>query len=178
MRVAGGELRGRTLRAPRGAGELRPTTARAREAIFSILGDVSGLRVLDLFCGTGALGIEAISRGAASAVLVDSDARPARANVDALGLGGRVEAVRSDAARYLSGAEPGCFDLILCDPPYSLADRLAGTLDPLIRAALAPDGRVVTEASPERRLAVSLPVLRERRYGDTLITIHGGGANG
>ena len=90
MRVVAGELRGRRIKAPPGG--IRPTADRVREALFSILGDVSGLRVLDLFAGSGALGIEALSRGAAEAVFVDSDRRAVagvRANLEALGLRGR-----------------------------------------------------------------------------------------
>jgi 16S rRNA G966 N2-methylase RsmD len=80
--------------------------------------------------------------------------------------------VRGDAARFLRRAEPGSFDLVLCDPPYRLADRLAAELDPLIRRVLAEGGRVVAETSPDRPLAVELPLLTERSYGDTLIRVH------
>jgi 16S rRNA (guanine966-N2)-methyltransferase len=153
---------------------LRPTTQRVREAIFSILGDVSGARVLDLFCGTGALGIEAISRGAATATLVDRRPAAARRNVEALDLGDTAEVVGGDAARFLRRAPEEGFDLVLCDPPYRLADRLANDLDPLIRRVLAGGGRVVAETSPARPLPLSLPLLTERRYGDTLVRIHSG----
>src|SRR5262249_772369 len=145
-------------------------------AIFSILGEIAGARVLDLFCGTGALGIEAISRGAAEATLVDTDPRSARRNVEELGLSERAEVVRSDAARFLRRAGEGAFDLVFCDPPYRLADRLAADLDPLIRNALAAGGRVMLESSPDRPLTLSLPLLTERTYGDTLIRVHGGGS--
>src|SRR5258705_9560830 len=101
LRITGGELGGRRIRAPRGAKELRPTTERVREAVFSILGDVSGARVLDLFCGTGALAIEALSRGASEATLVDTHPAAARRNLEALELTDRARAVRSDAARFL-----------------------------------------------------------------------------
>jgi 16S rRNA (guanine966-N2)-methyltransferase len=174
LRITGGELRGRRIRVPRAARGLRPTTERVREAVFSILGDVAGARVLDLFCGTGALGIEALSRGAARATLVDTHARPARGNVESLGLGDRAVTVRSDAARFLRRAGEGSFDLVLCDPPYRLADRLAGELDPLIRRVLAKGGRVVVETSPDSPLALELPLLVERSYGDTLVRVHGG----
>ena len=173
MRITGGELGGRRIRAPR-TKELRPTTERVREAVFSILGDVSGLRVLDLFCGTGALAIEALSRGAAGATLVDTKPDAARRNVEALELRDRASVVRSDAARFLRRAEPGSFDLVLCDPPYRLADRLTSELDPLIRRALAEGGRVMIETSPDNPLQLELPLLTERSYGDTLIRIHGG----
>jgi 16S rRNA (guanine966-N2)-methyltransferase len=101
VRVVAGELKGQRLVAPRGW-QVRPTSDRAREAIFSALGDVRGARVLDLYCGTGALAIEALSRGAAHATLVDNDTRPALGNVERLGLGGRVELVRSDVPRWLA----------------------------------------------------------------------------
>jgi 16S rRNA (guanine966-N2)-methyltransferase len=173
LRVSGGELRGRKLKVPRGS-QLRPTTERVREAVFSILGDISGAKVLDLFCGTGALGIEALSRGAASATLVDTDTDAARKNVNELGLSEHAEVVRADAVAFLRGAQAGSFDLMLCDPPYKLADRFAADLDPLIRRSLAERGRVMVESSPDRPLDLSLPLLTERAYGDTLIRIHGG----
>jgi 16S rRNA (guanine966-N2)-methyltransferase len=172
LRVSGGEFRGRRLRVPRGAPGLRPTTERVREAVFSILGNIAGARVLDLFCGTGALGIEAISRGAASATLVDRRPAAARRNVQALELGDRMEVVGGDAARFLRRAPEAGFELVLCDPPYRLADRLANALDPLIRRVLAGGGRVVIESSPDRPLPLSLPLLTERHYGDTLIRVH------
>jgi 16S rRNA (guanine966-N2)-methyltransferase len=172
LRITGGELGGRRIHAPKGT-KLRPTTERVREAVFSILGDVSGARVLDLFCGTGALAIEALSRGAAEATLVDTHPAAARRNLEALELTGRAQAVRSDAARYLRNVEPGSYDLVLCDPPYKLADRLAADLDPLIRDALAEGGRVMAESSPERPLPLTLPLITERAYGDTLVRIHG-----
>ncbi len=102
MRVVAGRLGGRTLKSPPGRSkEIRPTSDRARETLFSILGDVSDLSVLDLFCGTGALAIEAISRGADSAVLVDTATALAERNATELGIANRCEFVRSDAIRYL-----------------------------------------------------------------------------
>ena len=103
MRVVAGELGGRRLISPPPGAAVRPTADRVREALFSILGDVSGAGVLDLFCGTGALAIEAVSRGASRAVLVDSDPGLARRNVDALGLADRCAVEGEDAIRYLSG---------------------------------------------------------------------------
>jgi 16S rRNA (guanine966-N2)-methyltransferase len=171
IRITGGELRGRRLYVPKTG--VRPTTGRVREAIFSMLGTVQGERVLDLFAGSGALGIEAISRGAAHATFVDTKPRAAGRNLESLGLSDRGETVRADAARFLHKAEEGGFDLVLCDPPYRLADRLAAELDPLIRRALATGGRVMVESSPERPLGLTLPLVTERSYGDTLIRIHG-----
>src|SRR5436190_9254717 len=175
MRVVGGELRGRRLAAPPArSAAVRPTADRVREAVFSILaGAVAGARVLDLFCGTGALAIEALSRGAAQATLVDTKPEAARRNLESLGLTDRATALRYDAARFLRRAGPGSFDLVFCDPPYRLADRLAAQLDPLIRAALAEGGRVIVETSPESTLPLDLPLINEGAYGDTLIQIRG-----
>jgi 16S rRNA (guanine966-N2)-methyltransferase len=172
MRVTGGELGGRRVRTPRGGRDLRPTTDQVREAIFSILGDVSGASVLDLFCGTGILGIEALSRGAEEATLVDTRPGPARRSVEDLDLTERAHVVRRDAVRFLRSATENAYDLVFCDPPYRLADRLAGDLDPLIRGVLAGGGRVVVETSPERPLEINLALVRQRRYGDTLVTIY------
>jgi 16S rRNA (guanine966-N2)-methyltransferase len=172
LRITGGELGGRRIHAPKGA-KLRPTTERVREAVFSILGDISGARVLDLFCGTGALAIEALSRGAAEATLVDTHPRAARRNVEDLDLTDRATVVRADATRFLRRAEQGSYDLVLCDPPYRLADRHTADLVPLIRGVLAESGRVMTESSPDNPLQIELPVLVERTYGDTLIRVYG-----
>ena len=171
IRVTGGELRGRRLHVPRRG--VRPTTGMIREAIFSMLGSVEGARVVDLFAGTGALAIEALSRGAAQATLVDTNPAAARRNLEALALSDRAAAMRDDVAHYLRRAGAGTFDLVLCDPPYRLADRLAAELDPLIRAALAERGRVMVETSPDRPLPLQLPLINERAHGDTLIQIRG-----
>jgi len=171
MRIVAGELKGRRLAVPPRRSAVRPTADRVREALFSILGDVDGATVLDLFCGTGALGIEALSRGAADAALVDTHTSLARRNVSELGLGGRCEVVRSDAVRYLRHARRR-FGLIFCDPPYRLAERLEAELDSLIPGRLAEGGRLITESAARRPLELSLPLAAERRYGDTLIRIH------
>jgi 16S rRNA (guanine966-N2)-methyltransferase len=170
LRVSGGELRGRRLQVPKKG--VRPTTEMVREAVFSMLGDLSGARVLDLFCGTGALAIEALSRGACEATLVDKSPAAARRNLEAMDLGDRAQTVRADAARFLRRAEPRSFDLVLCDPPYRLADRLAADLVQLIPGVLAKGGRVMVESSPKRPLELALPLRTERAYGDTLIRIH------
>jgi 16S rRNA (guanine966-N2)-methyltransferase len=170
IRVTGGELRGRRLYVPKSG--VRPTTGKVREAIFSMLGSVEDASVLDLFCGSGALGIEALSRGAAEAVLVDTRPAAASRNIDELELGDRARVIRADAIRFLKRAEPGSFDLVLCDPPYRLADRLGADLVQLIPGVLAGGGRVTVETSPQRPLPLELPVLTERAYGDTLIRIH------
>jgi 16S rRNA (guanine(966)-N(2))-methyltransferase RsmD len=150
---------------------VRPTADRVREAVFSILGELGGASVLDLFCGTGALGIEALSRGARRATLVDTDVSLARRNVRELGVEARSEVLRSDARRYLRRSRRR-FDLIFCDPPYKLADRLEGELDSLIPGRLAKGGRLICESAARHPLELSLPLVTERRYGDTLIRIH------
>jgi 16S rRNA (guanine966-N2)-methyltransferase len=171
VRVVAGQLKGRRLRAPSSA---RPTADRVREALFSILGDVSGARVLDLFAGSGALGIEALSRGAASATFVERDARAAalvRRNLDSLGIEGEV--VRRDALAFLRSAE-GPYDLVLVDPPYDSASRLAGPLSELLPPLLSEDARIVTESDKRTPLLLPCPLLRERVYGDTRIAVHRG----
>ena len=171
MRIVSGELGGRRLAAPPGEG-VRPTTDRVREALFSILGDVGGLEVLDLFAGTGALALEALSRGAAAATLVDTDVEPAEANVEALGAGDRCAIVRSDAVRFLR-RDPGSYDLVFCDPPYRLARRFASDLEELLPDRLRPGGRVIVESRAGDPLELGLPLLDSREYGSTAIRIHG-----
>ncbi len=175
MRVVAGELGGRRLVAPPSRNhEVRPTAERVREAIFSVLADeVEGAAVLDLYCGTGALGIEALSRGAATAVLVDRATGLAARNVRDLGLNPRAEVVRGDALQYLRRGRRR-FDLIFCDPPYRLADRLERDLDSLVRRRLARGGRVILESAARRPLRLSLPVVRERAYGEAHVAIYEG----
>jgi 16S rRNA (guanine(966)-N(2))-methyltransferase RsmD len=176
--VIAGELGGQSLVAPRGW-KVRPTSDRVREAIFSALGDrVAGTRVLDLYSGTGALAIEALSRGAATAVLVDRDTRPALGNVERLGLGARAELVRADVGRWLEAlaeeAEAPGFDLVFVDAPYRLADRVEQDLDTHLPRLLADDGRAVVESSAGKPLRIgSLERLRQRRYGAADVSIYG-----
>ncbi len=173
MRVVAGEYGGRRLHAPRGRGT-RPTSDRVREALFAILGDVRGARVLDLFAGSGALGIEALSRGAASAVFVETDhaaAAAIRRNLDAIGVPG-AEVRRQDVLRFLGACEDS-FDLVFVDPPYDSASRLSEPLSAALPAVLTEDALIVTESSKRTPLDISLPLLRERTYGDTRIAIHG-----
>lgn len=171
MRVISGRLGGRQLLAPKGW-SVRPTSERAREALYSALGDVTGFRVADLFCGTGALGIEALSRGAASAVFVDSDTRPVLGNVHNLGLVDEAKLVRADVAAWLASASGAqLFDLVLIDPPYRIADEIAEALDRDLPGVLVPGGKVVVESAAKKPLELpSLEAVRERRYGRTLIT--------
>jgi len=154
---------------------VRPTTERVREAVFSILGDIHGVRVLDLFCGSGALGIEAVSRGAAEATLVDTKTETTQRNVSDLDLGDRAEVVREDARRFLERKSLPKYDLVLCDPPYKLADLFAADLDPLIQSHLAAGGRVIFETPPDSPLSLTLPLRLERKYGDSLIRLYEAG---
>jgi 16S rRNA (guanine966-N2)-methyltransferase len=171
--VIAGRLGGRRLLAPRGW-QVRPTSERVREAVFSALGEIEGAGVADLYCGTGALGIEALSRGAARAVMVDRDTRPALGNVHNLGLADQVELVRADPANWLgSVGQERSFDLVFIDPPYRIAPDVAIALDRAIPGALAPGGRVVTESAARTPIELpSLEPVRERRYGRTVVGIH------
>lgn len=175
LRVIAGSYRGRRLQAPRGKAT-RPTSARVREAVFSILGDLSGARVLDLYAGSGALGIEALSRGAASVVLVEHDRAALaciRENLGAVGASNvaRVLPVRVSAARKALGAEP--FDLVLCDPPWDALEAALDVLSDLTRSSsLGASARVVLEHSardqdPE---VVGLVAVDRRRWGDTAVS--------
>jgi len=171
VRVIAGEFKGRRLHTARGS-RTRPTADRVREALFSMLGDVSGARVADLYAGSGALGIEALSRGAESAVFVERDQRALaalRRNLDAVGADAEVR--RQDVLRFLASPE-GTFDLVFCDPPYDDAPRVAAPLSEALPAMLEANARIVTESDKRNPLVLSLPLLVERAYGDTRIAIH------
>jgi 16S rRNA (guanine966-N2)-methyltransferase len=171
VRVVAGAFKGRRLHAPAGS-RTRPTADRVREAVFSILGPVEGLSVLDLFAGSGALGIEALSRGAASATFVERDPRAVaaiRRNLEALGVEAPVH--RRDALAFLrSGAGP--FELVFVDPPYDSADRVAAALSGALPPLLTYTARIVTESDKRVPLELALPLERERVYGDTRIAVH------
>jgi 16S rRNA (guanine966-N2)-methyltransferase len=171
VRVVAGEFKGRRLQTARGT-RTRPTADRVREALFSILGDVSGARVLDLYAGSGALGIEALSRGADSALFVERDQAALvalRRNLDAVGA--RAEVRRQDVLRFLARPE-GTFDLVFCDPPYDGAPAVAAPLAGALPALLGEDSRIVTESDKRNPLLLPLPLLVERTYGDTRVAIH------
>lgn len=173
MRVVAGSSRGRKLTAPSG-NDVRPTSDRVREAVFNALRSlqaIEGARVLDLFAGSGALGIEALSRGAASAVFVDHDAASRAAivaNLEATAVADRAEVVRSDATGFLrEPSEP--FDLVLLDPPYRFADW--DSLLTVLAGALTPNAVVVIESDREVTLPEGWRVERQKRYGSTFIAI-------
>jgi 16S rRNA (guanine966-N2)-methyltransferase len=182
MRVIAGQFGGRRLVAPRGLAT-RPTSDRAREALFSILADVRGARVLDLYAGTGALGIEAISRGAAHVLFIES-ARPAlaviRENLETLGIEKeRARVIGSPVARALGEiAKSGPYDLVLADPPYAdVADALAEIAAPLLSATSEGARFVLEHASrdvpPD---VIGFERSNPRAYGDTSMTIYLRGA--
>ena len=174
MRVIAGSRKGHKLAAPRGL-DTRPTSDRVRENVFNLVGPVDGARVLDLFAGSGALGIEALSRGATSAVFVERDldaVRTIKRNLDKLRLtGARVvhgDVLRAVAQEALAGAK---YDLVLVDPPYGMLTeiqpRLARHLPPL----LAADGVLVVETDSRIEPELPLAVRTSRRYGHTRVTL-------
>lgn len=181
MRIIAGAFRGRVLRAPPGS-STRPTAARVRESLFNHLvaarlgSDWSELRVLDLFAGSGALGIEALSRGAHDATFVERDPRAARVirdNLRTLAADDRGRVIQRDAVRAISALRGQRFDLVFADPPYA-DDVLGAILDGLFEAALVDaDGLVVLEhdarTPPPEHPAWSVAIVRD--HGDTAMTI-------
>ncbi len=173
-RVIAGAYGGRTLKVPRGA-VTRPTAARVRAAVFNVLADVAGAKVLDLYAGSGALAFEALSRGAASAVLVERDRAALgciRENADALGAE-NVVVVPLALPRALAAAiEQGPFDLVFCDPPWADLEQACATLGALVRkAGLSGETRIVLEhAARDPQPAVSgLVLVDHRTWGDTAV---------
>jgi 16S rRNA (guanine966-N2)-methyltransferase len=166
MRIVAGEFGGRRLTMPKD-GRVRPTADRVREAWMSILaGAIPGARVLDLYAGSGALGLEALSRGAASATFVELNPpslRSLHANVAALDVAARVTVHRGDALRYAEALPAGAFDVAVADPPYARDD--AARLLALFRST--PFARIL---SVEHRATDRLDGDETRRYGDTAIT--------
>ena len=166
MRIVGGEFGGRRLVVPRD-GRVRPTADRVREAWMSILApELPQARVLDLYAGSGALGLEALSRGAAHATFVElapASLEALRANIEALGAGDRIAVRRGDALRFAQGLGAGAYDVAFADPPYGTdaADRLVT----LFRSA--PFARILSVEHPaDRRVEGD----ETRRYGDTAVT--------
>ncbi|WP_029351585.1 16S rRNA (guanine(966)-N(2))-methyltransferase RsmD [Bosea sp. 117] len=176
MRIVGGRFKGRTLRGP-SSNATRPTSDRLRETIFNVLAHAyedaaDGARVLDLFAGTGALGLEALSRGARFAVFVEEAAEPRgliRANVEALGLGGITRIFRRDATKLGTALPSDAFDLVFCDPPYGrgLAEQaLASARD---GGWLAPGALVLVEEAAEAAFTApeGFTEIERRRYDTT-----------
>ena len=170
MRIVGGEHRGARIFAPKGT-DTRPTSDRVREAAFDLIGPVDDAAVLDLFAGSGAMGLEALSRGAASAVLVENDREALRAidrNVDKLGLRS-VTVVPRDVLQALA-TDRRTYDLILCDPPYGYADP--GRLASYLVKALAPAGLLVYETGAREEPQIQgLSRRTSRTYGSARLTL-------
>jgi 16S rRNA (guanine966-N2)-methyltransferase len=179
LRVIAGQWRGRRLETPAGE-DTRPTSDRVREALFSMLGPLDeDTRVLDLFAGSGALGIEALSRGAAHATFADEDRRAmavVRANLQTLAAGRDVASThRMDAHALLRDARTrlDAYDLVFLDPPYQFAEQLGEELQEDLAAVLAAGGRIVTESGRRRPMTLDrFTLTKERRYGTTLIRIY------
>jgi len=173
LRVVGGEARGRRLKTPKG---IRPTQGIVKEAIFNLVGPaVDGVLVLDLFAGSGALGIEALSRGAAAVTFVDREPRGLailRQNLDALELKARANVVRGDVVRWLESSPEQIKQagFVFMDPPYEdpVLDRALKAIDREVTGAI-----VVVEHSRRQELPslARLQVDRQRRYGDTVVTV-------
>jgi 16S rRNA (guanine966-N2)-methyltransferase len=175
VRVIAGTYKGQRLAPPKRR-STRPTQDHVREAVFNLLGPVDGLEVLDLYAGSGALGIEALSRGASGATFVDSDARATwavRQNLARLGVED-VRVARTDVLAFLHGAarRGERWDLVFVDPPYRLAHRLGRDLEELLPPVLSAEARVVCESSFRHQLELDLPLVTRRRYADTLIAIY------
>ena len=171
MRIIAGAQRGHRIEAPKGLAT-RPTSDRARESAFNLIGPLDGAIVLDLFAGSGAMGLEALSRGAASCVFVESSrdaCRTINANLDKLQLRGTV--LQQDAIRALA-AERRTYDLVLCDPPYDFGERDRARLATQLPRVIAPNGLLVYETAAKTEPAIeTLTVRTSRTYGSARLTL-------
>ena len=174
MRIVAGSRKGARIFAPKGH-DTRPTSDRVREAAFTLIGSVEGASVLDLFAGSGAMGLEALSRGAERAVFVESDrdaAKTIERNLEKLGLRGTM-VLRADALRALAeDAQAGRrYDLVLVDPPYGSFSQMQTALATYLPAVLAPDGLVVVETGAREEPDLPLAQRTSRRYGSARLTV-------
>lgn len=174
MRIIAGSCKGARIFAPKGVAT-RPTGDRAREAAFNLIGPVDGAVVLDLFAGSGAMGLEALSRGARSAVFVESDGEACRTierNLDKLRLTGST-IVRRDFAAALRGeaAAGRRYDLVLVDPPYEMLSTVQPALAAYLPAVLAEHGLVVVETGAREKPELPLAMRTSRRYGAARLTL-------
>jgi 16S rRNA (guanine966-N2)-methyltransferase len=174
MRIIAGSRKGARIFAPRGAAT-RPTSDRVREAAFNLIGPLEGARVLDLYAGSGAMGLEALSRGAARVVFVETDRRALEAidrNLEKLGLAG-AEVVREDASRRLAADARGGrrYDLVLVDPPYHMLAQALASLARHVPAVLSAGGLVVVESDAGQTPELPLGLRTSRRYGSTRLTV-------
>jgi 16S rRNA (guanine966-N2)-methyltransferase len=174
MRIVAGSRKGHRIEAPKGV-VTRPTSDRVREAVFSIIGSVEDAHALDLFAGSGALGLEALSRGAASCVFVERDRQAARviqSNLEKLRLTGAVVEARDVGAALREDRDRGRrYDLVLADPPYEEWEAHETTLAELLPAVLADDALVVVETSERVEPELPLDLVTTRRYGSARITV-------
>ena len=174
MRIIAGDRRGSRISAPKGE-HTRPTSDRAREAAFGLIGPVAGAAVLDLFAGSGAMGLEALSRGAGRCVFVDSDRAACRViqdNLARLHLTGALVLCR-DAFQLLreDRAAGRTYDLVLADPPYDAWNDLQQRLGEAVLPLLAPDGMLVVETAAKVEPVLPLDLVTSRRYGSARISL-------
>jgi len=179
MRIIGGEYKSRSIAMPRGV-EMRPTQDKVREALFNILGDIAGKKVLELFAGSGAFGIEAISRGAASVTFVDNNfccIKTIKSNLESLGVpDSKYNIIKADALKFPAKAANNheMYDIIFLDPPYYRDMAKKCLINIYYYDIVSPVGLVIVEHFKKDALSVELERLvfvDERRYGDTVITI-------
>ena len=174
MRIIAGTRKGARIVAPRGT-DTRPTPDRVREAAFNLIGPVDGARVLDLYAGSGAMGLEALSRGAARVTFVELDRAAIQAierNLDRLGLAGAGIARADAVSRVRADARGGTrYDLVLIDPPYRMLDNALTRLTPHLPSIVSPGGLVVVESSAREEPELPLALRTTRRYGSTRLTL-------
>jgi 16S rRNA (guanine966-N2)-methyltransferase len=171
VRIIAGTHRGSRIAAPKGL-DTRPTGDRVREAAFNLIGPVDDAAVLDLFAGSGAMGIEALSRGAASATFVESDRGACRTIADNLAKLGLTGArITCGDALWALRQETRVYDLVLVDPPYETWDALQPRLAELLPRVLAPDGLLVVETSSRTEPDLPLSLRTSRRYGSARLTL-------
>jgi 16S rRNA (guanine966-N2)-methyltransferase len=174
VRIVAGSRKGHRIAAPKGV-VTRPTGDRVREAVFSLIGPVEGAAVLDLFAGSGAMGLEALSRGAASCVFVERDREAVRviqANLEKLRLTGAVVSTREVASALREERDRGRrYDLVLVDPPYEEWNAHVTSLAVLLPAVLTDDALVVVETSERVEPELPLDLVTTRRYGSARITV-------
>jgi 16S rRNA (guanine966-N2)-methyltransferase len=174
VRIIAGSRKGARIFAPKGAAT-RPTSDRVREAAFNLIGPLEGARVLDLYAGSGAMGLEALSRGAARVVFVESDREALAAierNLEKLGLTG-AEVAREEASRRVAeDVRAGRrYDLVLVDPPYRMLAQALASLSPHLPALVSPGGLLVVESGAGETPDLSLPLRTSRRYGSARLSL-------
>ena len=179
MRIIAGSRKGARILAPKGL-ETRPTGDRVREAVFNLVGPVEGAEVLDLYAGSGAMGLEALSRGAARVTFVEADRTAAATivrNLDRLRLEGAV-VLREDAGRKLATDAAGGkrYDLVLIDPPYRMLARILPTLAAYLPSVVSADGIAVVESGSRDQPELPLSLRTSRRYGSARVTVFEGAA--